>query len=66
MESVTPYQETEALLALLDGNEERCQEILDQMLPGELKTLARHCHQLQLRTEWTLRTRRKDHGARST
>lgn len=36
MTSETPYAETEALLAVLNDNDERCNEILRDMLWGEL------------------------------
>jgi hypothetical protein len=36
----TPYVETEALLALLNNDFERCEELLSKMLPGELFRLA--------------------------
>jgi hypothetical protein len=51
----TPYMETEALLALLNVDLERCQEILDQMLPGELRTLDRLTERLSILAERTWR-----------
>lgn len=39
--SKTPYVETEALLAVMEGDVERAAGILDDMLPGELVTFSR-------------------------
>lgn len=35
----TPFTETEAFLALLDGDERRCEELLRSMFPHELHSL---------------------------
>lgn len=45
--AVTPYAETEALLALLNGDEGECERILLDCLPGELGNLARVAGQLR-------------------
>jgi hypothetical protein len=44
--SETPYVETEALLAVLNDDEERLAGVLDDMTPGELDQLARHARHL--------------------
>jgi hypothetical protein len=40
--AMTPYAETEALLAVLEGDSERVRAILADMLPGELIAFADH------------------------
>lgn len=39
--SATNFVETEALLALLNGDPEECESLLSKMHPGELLELAR-------------------------
>lgn len=42
----TPFTETEALLAVMEGDPDRCQEILAGFLDGELRTFRDQIHLL--------------------
>lgn len=47
----TPFADTEALLALLRGDTEAAQNIIDEMLPGERRTLHEAARELANRSD---------------
>jgi hypothetical protein len=59
----TKFQETEALLAVANDDEETVDRILDDMLPGELKRLAEDAENLAEKC-WAAARRRCRDGDR--
>lgn len=56
----TPYTETEALLAVMNGDYERLKFLLDGMLPNELAALTRNSDRLAVECgEAILRSRER-------
>jgi hypothetical protein len=46
MNAETPYAETEALLAVMNGDEEEALRLVDELLPGERAALVKHLRKL--------------------
>lgn len=44
--SETPYMETEALIAIMEDNPDRAEEIVSEMMPMEAKRLSKHAWDL--------------------
>lgn len=59
----SPYVETEALLAAMNGDHERAEEILAGFLPGELRTFD---DQVTLLRDLIARVQRRNNRARRT
>lgn len=60
---MTRFVETEALLALLDGDEVRCEELLLSMYPNELTALLQSVSDLRAKI---LHTKGLSHGERQS
>jgi hypothetical protein len=55
MTARTPFAETEALLAVMEEDEDAALEILDDMLPGERRAFMAHLNRLSLLADDTQR-----------
>ncbi len=61
--SVTPYVETEALLAVMEKDRDRLRELLAGMLPGELEIFWEQASDLDREIGEEVRRRRGSMGA---
>lgn len=63
MAEQTPYVETEALLAVMNEDDGRAEELLGEMHEGELVTFARQLHELGLMVANATRDAARDRRA---